>query len=317
MGAVIGGGTAVYQCNVHGQGDCSGSYVATSAVVGAAAGAAGGLAGGAVSASGVSASIVGEVGLSSHSGFWAAFAGGAMEGGFSGAAAGYANYSLKALMGQTDGWDWKELAKSTLVGMGMGAPIGGLSSGIAYGLSDSYRQKVYDKVENHGFEKGRHTDVMEFDYKMGEKQRAVDYYANRVRGYNNRVTYVKNPRAGVSPDARGFTMRNQAEVYENAFKIDGKFDATSMMAAIDHEENHIINNAMWIKEAQIHGYDSFGSTLINGQAIADPGLTYVEARNYQLGLEQGEMYGYSEATMNYLRSRNIPWVIQVEIGTLY
>ena len=46
MGAVIGGGTAVYQCNVHGQGDCSGSYVATSAVVGAAAGAAGGLAGG-------------------------------------------------------------------------------------------------------------------------------------------------------------------------------------------------------------------------------------------------------------------------------
>jgi RHS repeat-associated protein len=142
VGAVIGGGTAVYQCNVHGQGDCSGSYVATSAVVGAAAGAAGGLAAGAVSASGIGASIVGEVGLSSHSGFWAAFAGGAMEGGFSGAAAGYANYSLKALMGQTDGWDWKELAKSTLVGMGMGAPIGGLSSGIAYGLSEKFQWKT-------------------------------------------------------------------------------------------------------------------------------------------------------------------------------
>ena len=66
MGAVIGGGTAVYQCNVHGQGDCSGSYVATSAVVGAAAGAAGGLAGGAVlglgAGEGESAIISGLVG---------------------------------------------------------------------------------------------------------------------------------------------------------------------------------------------------------------------------------------------------------------
>ena len=53
MGAVIGGGTAVYQCNVHGQGDCSGSYVATSAAVGAAAGAAGAAAGGAVSGLGI------------------------------------------------------------------------------------------------------------------------------------------------------------------------------------------------------------------------------------------------------------------------
>ena len=153
VGAVIGGGTAVYQCNVHGQGDCSGSYVATSAVVGAAAGAAGGLAAGAVSASGIGASIVGSTGLASHSGFWAAFAGGAIEGGFSGAAAGYANYSMKVLMGQTDGWDWKELAKSTLVGMGMGAPIGGLSSGIAYGLSEKFQWTTHEKVMKRALDK--------------------------------------------------------------------------------------------------------------------------------------------------------------------
>ena len=155
VGAVIGGGTAAYQCNVHGQGDCSASSVATSAVVGAAAGAAGGLAAGAVSASGIGASIVGSTGLASHSGFWAAFAGGAMEGGFSGAAAGYANYSMKVLMGQTDGWDWGDLSKAMLLGMGTGSAIGGLSSGIAYGLSEKFAFNTDKKILTYANEKGR------------------------------------------------------------------------------------------------------------------------------------------------------------------
>ena len=79
-----------------------------------------------------------------------------------GAAAGYANYSMKVLMGQTDGWDWKELAKSTLVGMGTGSAIGGLSSGIAYGLSEKFQWSTYKKVYDRGMATNREQDIASY-----------------------------------------------------------------------------------------------------------------------------------------------------------
>ena len=73
--------------------------------------------------------------------------------GFSGAAAGYANYSMKVLMGQTDGWDWGDLSKSMLLGLGTGSAIGGLSSGIAYGLSEKFQWNTHEKVMKRALDK--------------------------------------------------------------------------------------------------------------------------------------------------------------------
>jgi hypothetical protein len=83
---------------------------------------------------------------------------------------------------------------------------------------------------------------------------------------------------------------------------------------------HFLKNDLWIAEAKKHGYDGlFGADIINGQKIYQPGVAFVEAKNYRLGLEQGVNFGYSERTMNYLQSQlnKMPWVIRAEIGVFY
>lgn len=86
-----------------------------------------------------------------------------------------------------------------------------------------------------------------------------------------------------------------------------------MMSTVDHEYNHLVNNAKWIAEAKKHGYDG----LFKEPWM--PGKAYVEARNYQLGLEQGRAYGYSPNIMRYYQTqlKKMPWVIQADIGFLY
>lgn len=179
VGAVIGGGTAVYQCNVHGQGDCSGSYVATSAVVGAAAGAAGGLAGGAVSglgigegesaivsglASGAANSSTGYVLNSALTGqnmsLGAVFRE-AMLGSFSGAISGgigagvsdvLPKNALNPLIGEMSGSFASGFMESymngnigfgdALIGGLQGAGIAGVSYGLSYGIGSLFAETM-------------------------------------------------------------------------------------------------------------------------------------------------------------------------------
>lgn len=258
--------------------------------------------------------------LSTRAGAAAAATGGTVEGGLAGAASGAASYTTLAAPGETGGWDWGDFAGSTLGGLGSGALMGRVTGAVSYGLSDSYRERTYQTVEDYGFEKGRNVDVVNFDNAMGQRQRAIDYYAHRVRGYTVDFKYDAIAKGAT----RGEYLDGKIAIYDEAFSVNGEYDATSMMATIDHEHNHLVNNAKWKSEAIRNGYrDQFGFTKvkIKGETVKleQRGRSYVEARNYQLGLEQGRAYGYSPNTMRYLQSQieRRPWVIQTEIGALY
>lgn len=321
IGAVIGASSALYQCTRKHGGSCA-TAVPIGYELGGAAGAAAAATGGA--ASGLTTAVVGEVGLATGSGVLAASAGAAVEGGLAGAASGAVSYAGSAILGQTDGWDWGDFATSTLVGLGTGVVMGGVTGAVSYGVSDTYKQNIYQTVEDYGYEHGRHLDVLNFDNAVGQRQRAIDYYAHRVRGYTVDFKYDAIAKGAI----RGEYLDGKIAIYDEAFKApDGGWnfdDVTSMMSTVDHEHNHLVNNAKWESEAIRNGYrDQFGTTIvkIKGETVKleQPGRSYVEARNYQLGLEQGRAYGYSPNTMRYLQSQieGRPWVIQTEIGALY
>jgi hypothetical protein len=237
----------------------------------------------------------GEVGLATGSGVLAASAGAAVEGGLAGAASGAVSYAGSAILGQTDGWDWGDFATSTLVGLGSGALMGGVTGAVSYGVSDTYKQNIYQTVEDYGYEHGIHLDVLNFDNAVGQRQRAIDYYAHRVRGYTVDFKYDAIANGAI----RGDYVDGKIVIYDKAFKApndEWNFDdVTSMMSTVDHEHNHLVNNAKWKSEAIRNGYRD------------------------QLGLEQGRAYGYSPNTMRYLQSQieRRLWVIQTEIGALY
>lgn len=294
VGAVVGGGTAAYQCSKYGSGNCS-TAISTSAIVGAAAGAAGGAAGGA--ASGLSAAATGAAGLASGSGMFAAMAGGAVEGAVAGAASGATSYTMTYLLGETDGWNWgmDGWFSSMLTGAVGGGLMGGASSAIRYGVSDAYRQSTYQTVEDYGFKKGRHLDVLNFDNAMEQQQRAIDYYAYRVRGYNDMMFSYQDV---IGDQTRGFynSTTGQISISNDAFFVDGEYDPTSMMATVDHEYNHFKLNDVWKEQAEAIGFKDFRKV---GNAIGN-GRAFVEASNYQKGFVDGKTLGYSARVIDYL-----------------
>ncbi len=292
VGAAIGASVSAVNCSGANEVGC-GRAIAQGAVVGAASGAAGGGVGSAVS--GLSATIIGEVGLATNSGLLAATAGAAVEGGIAGAASGAASYTTMAFIGKSDGWNWNGFWGATFGGLGSGLLMGGAIGVANYGLSDVYRLQTYQTIEDYACENGRFIEAMDFDNAVGQRQRAVDYYARQIRGYDMDFKYDAISNGAI----RGLYEDGSIYIYDEAFSINGKYDATSLMATIDHEFNHLTYNEQWMAQAKKLGFEDFrqvGSYVGNGRA-------FVEASNYHLGMTQGNVYGYSGNVLKYLNSK--------------
>lgn len=256
VGAAIGASVSAVNCSGANEVGC-GRAVAQGAAIGGIAGVASGAAGAA--ASGISATVIGEVGLATNSGLLAASAGAAVEGAFAGAASGAASYTAMAALGNTDGWNWGDFFASTFGGLASGAFMGGLRGAFNYGLSNSFQQQTYQTVEDYAYENGRHIDAMTFDNAMGLRQRAIDYYAYRVRGYTSLQFEYSDVNAGI----RGFAgyvgdeglVENPFDpitIYSDAFKApnDGGWnfdDITGMMQTVDHEARHRFMNGSYFQ----------------------------------------------------------------------
>ena len=292
IGAIVSGATTYANCSDK---DGCGWEALQMAGVGGAAGAAGGAAAGAIS--GVSASAVGSVGLSTQSGAFAASAGGAIEGAASGLASSAVTYSLT-----TDSWNFGEFALSSWVGCMSGYLIGGMMGSWRYELSENFRQQTIDVIENYANKHGLHMDALKFDVAMGLKQRAVGYYANTVRGYNDIEIKYQAISRGTTRDHYDGEINN-IEIFDEAFLINGKEDITSMMATIDHEYNHFKYNPKWIAKAKEVGFKEFGWRMKDGVIHPKLGTAFVEASNYHMGMSQGKIFGYSDAVKEYLANR--------------
>ena len=305
VGAAIGGSVSAVNCSGANEVGC-GKAMAQGAAVGAVAGAASGGVGSAVS--GLSATIVSEVGMTTNSGLLAASAGAAVEGGIAGAASGATSYTTMAFIGETNGWSWNGFWGATFGGLGSGLLIGGAIGAANYGLSDVYRQQTYQTIEDYAYENGRHIEAIDFDNAVGQRQRAIDYYAHRVRGYTVDFKYD----AIANGSIRGEYDDGKIAIYAKAFSVsaDGKYDGTSMMATIDHEHNHLTDNSKWIAQAKKHGFTDFTQRQINDIMFRGDGRAFVEASNYNKGISQGKIYGYSPNVMNYLQTnynQNVTW----------
>lgn len=294
IGAVIGASSALYQCTRKHGGSCA-TAVPIGYELGGAAGAAAAATGGA--ASGLTTAVVGEVGLATGSGVLAASAGAAVEGGLAGAASGAVSYAGSAILGQTDGWDWGDFATSTLVGLGSGALMGGVSGAVSYGVSDTYKQNIYQTVEDYGYEHGRHLDVLNFDNAVGQRQRAIDYYAHRVRGYTSlEFEYVD------VKGLRGYAGKpgEAVSIYSDAFKApdDGwNFDdVTGMMEAVDHEARHRFMNGSYYEAMKYEVYHGKPLDVTNPDIVQ----SYIETRVYNYNASVAREYGYSPAVTNYV-----------------
>ena len=147
-----------------------------------------------------------------------------------------------------------DMLTETAVGAGSGALAGGIVSGISYGLSDAYRQGVHQTVEDYGFANGRHADVMRYDYRVGQGQRATNYYANRVRGYDTHVEFSGKSGNGLR-GAYDLNGDGKTRIFDEAFydPHGGIFDATGAMQSIDHEVRHAVYNPDYIQEAISNG----------------------------------------------------------------
>ena len=307
VGAVVGTVNAGIQCYA---GDMDASQCGKNVYLQQHVGAAVGAATAATAGLGAGAFATGAVGLASGSGAAAAVAGGAVDGAIAGAVGGGLGYMGNASVNRIENgsWNWERDEFIDAIGYGAltGLVSGALLSGVHYGLSDSYRQTVYDQVENYGFERGRHVDVVNFDNAVGQKQRAVDYYAHRVRGYTVDFKYDAIAKGAT----RGEYIDGKISIYDEAFFVDKEYDATSMMATIDHEHNHLTNNAKWIAEAKKHDFTRFDQKIVNGVIQRGNGSAFVEASNYYEGLSQGKSYGYSPRVMDYLNKeyeKNVTW----------
>ena len=240
---------------------------------------------------------VGSVGLSTQSGALAASTGGAIEGAVSGFASSAVTYSLT-----TDNWSFGAFALSSLVGGLSGYLMGGMMGYLRYEWSETFRQQTIDVVENYASKHGLHMDALKFDVAIGQKQRAVGYYANKVRGYKDIEIKYQAISRGMT---RGYYdgKINNIEIYDEAFLINGKEDITSMMATIDHEYNHFKYNPKWIAKAKEVGFKEFGWKMKDGVIHPKLGTAFVEASNYHLGMSQGETFRYSDAVKKYLANR--------------
>ena len=196
----------------------------------------------------------------------------------------------------------EEFALSSLVGGMSGYLMGGMMGYLRYEWSETFRQQTIDVVENYASKHGLHMDALKFDVAIGQKQRAVGYYANKVRGYNDIEIKYQAISRGMT---RGYYdgKINNIEIYDEAFLINGKEDITSMMATIDHEYNHFKYNPKWIAKAKEVGFKEFGWKMKDGVIHPKLGTAFVEASNYHLGMSQGETFGYSDAVKKYLENR--------------
>lgn len=171
--------------------------------------------------------------------------------------------------------------------------------GLQYGFSESYRQDVYQKVENYGFDRGRHTDVMSFDYNVGEGQRATNYYANRVRGYETHVEFSGKSGNGIR-GAYDLNGDGVARVYDESFydPQSGSFDATGGMQSIDHEMRHTMYNSEYLQDA-----------VANGQLTTEAQRSFVEGKVNLWQQSVMQDYGYSQGIQSYIgyQTTKLPW----------
>lgn len=299
----MGGTDSAMNCSGANEVGC-GKAIAQGAAIGGIAGAASGAAGAA--ASGISATVIGEVGLATNSGLLAASAGAAVEGAFAGAALGAVSYTAMAALGNTDGWNWGDFFAATFGGLASGAFMGGLSGAFNYGLSNSFQQQTYQTVEDYAYENGRHIDAMTFDNAMGLRQRAIDYYAYRVRGYTSLQFEYSDVNAGI----RGFAgfigeeglVENPFDpitIYSDAFKVpnDGGWnfdDITGMMQTVDHEARHRFMNGSYFQAMKYDPvFSNYPMTASNIQG-------YVEMRVYSYNASVAKEYGYSPLVKKYV-----------------
>lgn len=315
IGAIIGGSAAYANCSDR---DECGWEALTSAAVGGAAGAAGGAVGEAFS--GLSASYAGAAGWSSlnagakatEASLTAAMVNSTIQGSIVGGTTASVQYVLG-----DHSWNTGHFMLTSFGGMLAGAALGAISAQIRFDASEDFRQSTYQIMEDYAYDKGIDVkDVINYDYELNQKQRAVDYYAYRIRKYTSAKFKYDAISAGTT---RGFYNEETklVSIYDEAFVVDGQYDATSLMSTIDHEMNHITDNEKWIAAAKKNGFNDFSS---DGN-VAGNGRAFVEASNYYKGIQQGKEFGYSDRVMNYLKGRYhayAPWHVRIMIeSSLY
>lgn len=249
-------------------------------------------------------SATGYFGLA-YGGFAGAVAGGVVGGAVGGGVGAFSgDVMIQAIARRGNWWrlnrnNWRGTMRKTGKGALIGGLTGGAMSAIAYGVSPAYRQGVHQTVENYGFSRGRHADVMSYDYNVGEGQRATNYYANRVRGYDTHVEFSGESGNG----ARGAFDLNgdgKTRVFDEAFydPQSGDFDATGAMQSIDHEVRHTMYNSEYMQNA-----------VANGQLSQEAQRSFVEGNVYLWQQSVMQDYGYSQGTQVYIDSQvaKLPW----------
>ncbi|MCF0217163.1 MAG: hypothetical protein HUK21_11935 [Fibrobacteraceae bacterium] len=186
---------------------------------------------------------------------------------------------------------------------------------MSYNLSDSYKDDILGKIEDYGTKNNRVADVMNLDMKESGVQRAVDYYSQKVRGYND-ISFKYDAISNGSTRGELLPDRSGIKIYDAALEVNGQKDATSLMATIDHEHNHFQFNDKWIAEAKRHNFNDFSQRMIDGKIYRGSGAAFVEASNYNLGVSQGSQFNYSKNVIKYLeteRDGNLTWQSKIII----
>lgn len=267
------------------------AYVGGGAAVGAGAAWAG--AGAAVWATGAS-------GLASGSGAVAATIGGAAGGAVGGGLNTAGMYALDHGVVHDENWNWSEFGTQVGVSIGTGALVGGAIGAASYGLSESVRNSTHQTVENYGFARGRHSDVVSYHSNHGDggRQRAVTYYAKRVKAYKGDFIYKKSVLKNVDPNARGqaFDEVQRAEIYDNAFYDPNKtgtwdevFDPTGVFEAVDHEARHLSHNQIYLEQAK--------------DLSPSAQKYFVENAIYEWQQTVADQNGYSQGMKNYINDK--------------
>jgi len=190
---------------------------------------AGALVGGAILggvAAGVGAAVTtgdtGAVGIATSSGLGGAIAGGAAGGAVGGAIGYTGSYAMQ--VGLTDKtWNTGEyfggLGTSMLIG-GVGGAIGGA---ISYGLNPNAVNQ----------------DIIKWGYEHGKYQGTLDFVSSEYN-IGGKFTYQEFPGdARIPLTARGYTpSSSESYIYNEAFRMNGNFDASSVIQTMSHEGFH-------------------------------------------------------------------------------
>ena len=241
-----------------------------------------------------SAGTAGEVGLATGSGVLAASAGAAVEGGLAGVASGAVSYAGSAILGQTDGWDWGDFATSTLVGLGTGVVMGGVTGAVSYGLSDSYQWETHEKVLEYGKEMADKNGDRGYILKMGKYVKNVEdknYNIGWFNTENGMRTGAGNKMVGIN--------------WSTGLDDQGQFSASRFYSSIVHENGHLEDQfgngriSQLYKEASNSGY----GVQSNEYQTHYNSVREIHAIRYELKHKYFQYW--SKETQNYAKDRLI------------